>query len=73
MKSMLVHSFVLDALDTTRADTCSHFEILIEKHCRMTNRLLEDIHHLLNSSIPISVSSSVSQPIPNRIVLSQLK
>ncbi len=29
---MLNHSFVLDALDTTAADTFSHFEMLIEEH-----------------------------------------
>ena len=34
MKSMLNHSFVLDALDTTGADTFSHFEILIDEHRR---------------------------------------
>jgi len=32
---MLMHSFVLDALDTTGADTFSHFEDLIEEHRRM--------------------------------------
>jgi IMP and pyridine-specific 5'-nucleotidase len=32
MKSMLQHSFVLDALETTGADTFSHFEVLIEEH-----------------------------------------
>ena len=32
MKDMLNHSFVLDALDTTAADTFSHFEMLIEEH-----------------------------------------
>lgn len=35
MKSMLQHSFVLDALDTTGADTFSHFEVLIEEHRAM--------------------------------------
>lgn len=30
-----MHSFVLDALDTTGADTFSHFEVLIEEHLRM--------------------------------------
>jgi hypothetical protein len=34
MKSMLQHSFVLDALETTAADTFSHFEVLIEEHRR---------------------------------------
>ena len=29
---MLKHSFVLDALDTTGADTFSHFEMLIDEH-----------------------------------------
>mmetsp|Transcript_24513 Transcript_24513/g.35892 ORF Transcript_24513/g.35892 Transcript_24513/m.35892 type:complete len:526 (+) Transcript_24513:203-1780(+) len=32
MKCMLQHSFVLDALDSTGADTFSHFEVLIEEH-----------------------------------------
>jgi IMP and pyridine-specific 5'-nucleotidase len=35
MKSMLMHSFVLDTLDTTGADTFTHFEVLIEEHRRM--------------------------------------
>mmetsp|Transcript_10647 Transcript_10647/g.31487 ORF Transcript_10647/g.31487 Transcript_10647/m.31487 type:complete len:551 (-) Transcript_10647:663-2315(-) len=36
MKEMLMHSFVLDALDTTGADTFSHFEMLIEEHRALT-------------------------------------
>jgi len=32
MESMLNHSFVLDALEATAADTFSHFEMLIEEH-----------------------------------------
>jgi IMP and pyridine-specific 5'-nucleotidase len=32
MKSMLHHSFVLDALETSAADTFSHFEMLIDEH-----------------------------------------
>ena len=32
MKNMLQHSFVLDALETTGADTFSHFEVLIQEH-----------------------------------------
>jgi IMP and pyridine-specific 5'-nucleotidase len=32
---MLTHSFVLDALETTGADTFSHFEVLIEEHRRL--------------------------------------
>jgi len=32
---MLMHSFVLDALDTTGAETFSHFEVLIDEHRQM--------------------------------------
>lgn len=32
---MLQHSFVLDALETTGADTFSHFELLIDEHRRL--------------------------------------
>lgn len=32
MKSMLIHSFVLDALESTAGDTFSHFELLINEH-----------------------------------------
>jgi len=32
---MLQHSFVLDALETTGADTFDHFEVLIEEHRQM--------------------------------------
>ena len=35
MKAMLMHSFVLDTLETTGADTFSHFEVLIDEHRRM--------------------------------------
>jgi len=35
MKAMLQHSFVLDALDTTGADTFEHFEMLIDEHRRL--------------------------------------
>lgn len=38
MKSMLMHSFVLDALDTTGADTFSHFEMLIDEHIAMSSQ-----------------------------------
>jgi len=37
---MLMHSFVLDALDTTAADTFSHFEVLIDEHRSSENRNL---------------------------------
>jgi IMP and pyridine-specific 5'-nucleotidase len=41
MKAMLMHSFVLDALETTGADTFSHFEMLIDEHIKKgdTSRL----------------------------------
>jgi IMP and pyridine-specific 5'-nucleotidase len=35
MKSMLSHSFVLDCLGTTGADTFTHFEVLIDDHRRL--------------------------------------
>jgi IMP-specific 5'-nucleotidase len=38
MKSMLQHSFVLDALDSTAEDTFRHFEILIEEHRELEQR-----------------------------------
>jgi len=36
MKSMLIHSFVLDALESTAGDTFSHFETLINEHLRVS-------------------------------------
>eukprot|EP01083_Nonionella_stella_P241924 844325_1 len=42
MKSMLNHSFVLDALDTTAADTFSHFEMLIDEHRKAESLALMD-------------------------------
>ena len=51
MKGMLMHSFVLDALDTTGADTFSHFEQLIDEHRRMTNQLLAEINRELKLTI----------------------
>ncbi|KAL7532854.1 hypothetical protein ACHAXR_004896 [Thalassiosira sp. AJA248-18] len=79
MKGMLMHSFVLDALDTTGADTFSHFEMLIDEHRNMTNQLLDDINsnpnNMLNvSSSSISASMNPSQPnLGNVIVPSRLK
>eukprot|EP00571_Detonula_confervacea_P006102 CAMPEP_0172315944 /NCGR_PEP_ID=MMETSP1058-20130122/26754_1 /TAXON_ID=83371 /ORGANISM="Detonula confervacea, Strain CCMP 353" /LENGTH=567 /DNA_ID=CAMNT_0013030147 /DNA_START=203 /DNA_END=1906 /DNA_ORIENTATION=- len=73
---MLMHSFVLDALDTTGADTFSHFEMLIDEHRTLTSQLLEDINS--NPNIQMNVSSmnsggGASQPIPNMVVPSRLK
>ncbi|OEU12137.1 IMP-specific 5-nucleotidase [Fragilariopsis cylindrus CCMP1102] len=47
MKSMLMHSFVLDALATTGGDTFSHFEELVNEHrdmmcCNANTILYED-------------------------------
>jgi len=36
MKSLLIHSFVLDALENTAADTFSHFETLISEHLHLS-------------------------------------
>lgn len=36
MKSMLIHSFVLDALESTAGDTFSHFEQLINEHLHIS-------------------------------------
>jgi len=58
-----MHSFVLDALDTTGADTFSHFEMLIDEHRRMTDQLSAELN-----------SSGCAQPsIGNLIVPSRLK
>lgn len=82
MKTMLMHSFVLDALDTTGADTFSHFEMLIDEHRKMTNQLLDD----MNSNPNIQMSASAiggggsgapspagSHAAPNVVVPSRLK
>lgn len=58
-----MHSFVLDALDTTGADTFSHFEMLIDEHRKLTNELHADMHS--NSSI-VNVSSSAII-VPSRL------
>jgi len=68
MKSMLMHSFVLDALDTTAADTFSHFEMLIDEHRLMTDKLQSEMHS--NSAIHVSssnlfVQSRLKQLVPS--------
>jgi IMP and pyridine-specific 5'-nucleotidase len=59
MKSMLQHSFVLDALDTTGADTFSHFELLIEEH-----RCLEAQQHSSDSGDCATPTSRLKQLVP---------
>lgn len=68
MKSMLMHSFVLDALETTGADTFSHFEMLIDEHIRMTDKLNAEMqssamHHLSPSNV--MVQSRLKQLVPS--------
>ena len=64
MKSMLMHSFVLDALDTTGGDTFSHFEMLIDEHRRMTDELQSEsnMHNLHPSNV--IVQSRLKQLVP---------
>jgi IMP and pyridine-specific 5'-nucleotidase len=75
MKSMLQHSFVLDALETTAADTFLHFEVLIEEHRAVEKEQLEyrnmmqghhqpGTGHLRNTSnVPIQ-QSRLKQLVP---------
>jgi len=60
MKSMLMHSFVLDALETTAADTFSHFEQLIDEH-----RSLEHRKNLEGSSVNESTVSRLQRLVPS--------
>ena len=73
MKSMLMHSFVLDALDTTGADTFSHFEMLIDEHRQMTNQLLDELSGETNTNITASTLSMHSALQPNMSIPSRLK
>ena len=73
-----MHSFVLDALDTTGADTFSHFEMLIDEHRMMANQLIEEIGNTATPRIMGGVRGSgngtyAPQAIPNVIVPSRLK
>ena len=56
---MLQHSFVLDALETTAADTFSHFEVLIEEHRRLDTQQHQQ-HQLLRSMSDIIVSPNMA-------------
>ena len=70
-----MHSFVLDALDTTGADTFSHFEQLIDEHRQMTSQLLADINsNTLNVSSSSRSMNGTQQPtLGNMTVPSRLK
>ena len=63
---MLMHSFVLDALDTTGADTFSHFELLIDEHRRMTDQYLLENHvsHSSGNDKAMFVPSRLKQLVP---------
>lgn len=56
---MLMHSFVLDALGTTGADTFSHFEMLIDEHRKMENEALLSSGGALSTG-GVSTSSNTS-------------
>ena len=76
MKSMLMHSFVLDALDTTGADTFSHFEMLIDEHRLMANQLIDEIGatpRMMGGGGGSCNGKYAPQAIPNVIVPSRLK
>ena len=61
---MLMHSFVLDALDTTGADTFSHFELLIDEHRKMTDQYLDDISQQQHNKATTFVPSRLKQLVP---------
>ena len=63
---MLVHSFVLDALDTTGADTFSHFEMLIDEHRRMTNQLAIELTNSATSGSGSNLSTA-AMSVPSRL------
>ena len=54
---MLMHSFVLDALETTGADTFSHFEMLIDEHREMS----------MNSAQSSAAAGGSSDDKPSRL------
>lgn len=66
---MLQHSFVLDALETTAADTFLHFEVLIEEHRDLEQRQREYTsagltgHHRSTSSL-FQQQSRLKQLVP---------
>jgi len=65
MKSMLMHSFVLDALETTGADTFSHFEQLIDEHRRMTDELVSELN--LNAASGVTTVAASNLVVPSRL------
>jgi IMP and pyridine-specific 5'-nucleotidase len=68
---MLMHSFVLDALDTTAADTFSHFEMLIDEHRQMERDILDTI--ITPTSLGSSSTGAGGGGVQRLIVPSRLK
>lgn len=62
---MLMHSFVLDALETTGADTFSHFEQLIDEHRRMTDELVSELN--LNAASGVTTVAASNLVVPSRL------
>ena len=62
---MLMHSFVLDALETTGADTFSHYEQLIDEHRRMTNELVAELS--ANSATGVATVAASNLVVPSRL------
>jgi len=63
MKEMLSHSFILDCLDSTAADTFSHFEILIEEH-RKSEAALESANQQHHQQQHVDPPSRLKQLVP---------
>ena len=64
---MLMHSFVLDALETTGADTFSHFEMLIDEHISMdesTTSTSTSANGCANTLTTTMTSSRLKQLVP---------
>lgn len=69
---MLQHSFVLDALETTAADTFLHFEVLIEEHRALEQQQRDYVtggsnqpgHHRSSSIVHPQQQSRLKQLVP---------
>ena len=69
-----MHSFVLDALDTTAADTFSHFEMLIDEHRQMEKEILDTIITPSTSTTTLGSSSGAGGGGVQRLIVpSRLK
>jgi len=66
---MLQHSFVLDALETTGADTFSHFELLIDEHRKLAEEsrregLSATTNGTLTTGTSARINSRLQQLVP---------